>query len=283
MDMRYCKGRAAALFAQHGPMRRAAPADEKTKRRYPLPPDEKGPNMRWYRYLLVCALLLTVAWPVRAGIFGRRKKVDPAQRVPELIVILKTDRDDRKRLAAAEELRQIDPGQYPQVIPALIEALQTDPKPAVRSEAAHTLGKLRPVSQPAGQALEQAAAHDHSLRVRLQSRTALMFYHMAGYSAAKAAVPPQGPKVGPNSNEPPLAGTTPTGPPPVAGTHVGPALAGQTAEPPLAAQQTAPPAPLPNPMPTAAPSLYRPLPANPVAPTTAVPVDGPVLAPPPGT
>src|SRR5438105_2608466 len=138
--------------------------------------------MRRCHPLLACALLLAVAAPAPAGLFGKRKKPDPAQRVPELVQVLKADRDDRKRSEAAEELRQYDPGQFPQIVPALVDALQTDPKPGVRIEAAHTLGKLRPVSQPAGQALEKAAGHDASLRVRLQARTALMFYHMAGYS-----------------------------------------------------------------------------------------------------
>jgi hypothetical protein len=223
--------------------------------------------MRWCRYLLVCALLLAAALPAPAGLFGRKKKADPVQRVPELIQILKTDRDDRKRQDAAEELRQYDPGQFAQVVPALIEALQTDPKPAVRSEAAHTLGKLRPVSAPVGQALERSAAQDHALRVRLQARTALMFYHMAGYSSARKGEPPQGPALKPPPpNEPPLA-------------------KGTTAEPPLASPQTAPPpAPLPPaaPIPTAAPSLYPPPLASP-APAAAPPAagEGPVLAPPP--
>src|SRR5262245_9531041 len=165
----------------------------------------EGPTMRWCRYLLVCALLLAAVLPAPGGLFGRKKKAEPVQRVPELIQILKADRDDRKRQEAAEELRQFDPGQFPQIVPALIEALQTDPKPAVRSEAAHTLSKLRPVSPPAGQALERAAAQDHALRVRLQARTALMFYHMAGYSSDKKGEPTQGPALKPPTNTPPVA------------------------------------------------------------------------------
>ena len=225
--------------------------------------------MRWCRYPLVCALLLAAALPAPAGLFGRKKKADPVQRVPELIQILKTDRDDRKRQDAAEELRQFDPGQFPQIVPALVEALQTDPKPAVRSEAAHTLSKLRPVSSPAGQALERAAAQDHALRVRLQARTALMFYHMAGYSSARKGDPPQGPALKPPPNEPPLLKST-------------------TAEPPLASQQTVPPpAPLPvaAPLPVSTPSQYRPPTAAPapvhVPPPATTPDEGPVLAPPP--
>jgi hypothetical protein len=222
--------------------------------------------MRWCRYLLVCALLVAAALPAPAGLFGRKKKLDPVQRVPELIQILKADRDDRKRQDAAEELRQFDPGQFPQIVPALVEALQSDPKPAVRSEAAHTLSKLRPVSSPAGQALERAAAQDHALRVRLQARTALMFYHMAGYSSARKGEPPQGPALKPPTNEPPL-------------------VKGTTAEPPLASGQTVPPpAPLPvaTPMPASAPSQYRPPAVNPApTPSPITPAEGPVLAPPP--
>jgi hypothetical protein len=217
--------------------------------------------MRWCRYLLVCALLLAAALPAPAGLFSRKKKADPVQRVPELIQILKADRDDRKRQDAAEELRQFDPGQFPQIVPALIEALQADPKAAVRSEAAHTLSKLRPVSSPAGQALERAAAQDHALRVRLQARTALMFYHMAGYSSARKSDPPQappGPALKPTTNEPPL-------------------VKGPTAEPPLAAPQTVPPPPAPlpvaAPLPAPTPSQYRP--------PAAASEEGPVLAPPP--
>jgi hypothetical protein len=225
--------------------------------------------MRWCRYLLVCALLLAAGLPAPAGLFARKKKADPVQRVPELLQILKTDRDDRKRQEAADELRQFDPAQFPQIVPALIEALQGDPKPAVRSEAAHALGKLRPVSSPAGQALERAAAQDHALRVRLQARTALMFYHLAGYSSARKVEPPQGPALRPTTNEPPL-------------------VKGTTAEPPLAAQPTAPPPaatpppPLAAPMPTAGPSQYRPPTANPApTPPPATPAEGPILAPPP--
>ncbi len=233
--------------------------------------------MRCCRCLLACALLLAVALPAPAGLFGKRKKPEPAQRVPELVQILKADRDDRKRASAAEELRQYDAGQYPQIVPALVDALQGDPKPAVRTEAAHTLGKLRPVSQPAGQALEKAAGHDHSLRVRLQARTALMFYHMAGYSGANAKkgepppAPGSGPGVRPRTDEPPL-GTPPT-----------------TAEPPLAAPQPTPPPPSPAPVAQPAPSpappasLYRPMPSSgPAAPPVPRPNledDGPVLGP----
>jgi hypothetical protein len=233
--------------------------------------------MRWCHSLLACALLLAVAVPAPAGIFGKRKKPEPTQRVPELVQVLKADLDDRKRAEAAEELRQYDPGQFPQIIPALVDALQTDPKPGVRSEAAHSLGKLRPVSQPAGQALEKAAVHDHALRVRLQARTALMFYHMAGYSAAKKAEPPVGPGPGAGPGPPPGPGIVPRVaesplPGPTLTREPTPAGKIQTAEPPLAPPQPSPnpqppttgPAPVvqPAPVPTPAPSMFRPMPSS---------------------
>ncbi len=227
--------------------------------------------MRRCRYLLVCAVILAAALPAPAGIFGKKKKPDPVQRVPELIQILQAEKDDRKRAAAAEELRQFDPAQFPQIVPTLVEVLKTDPKGNVRLEAVHTLGKLRPVSQQAGQAMEKAAGADASLRVRVQARTSLMFYHMAGYSAAKKAEPPPPPARGPRTDEPPLAVPNPA--PPTA----------QTPPPPLAPSTTEAPPPATEP----GPSLYRPLPstpsqAPPVQPSASAPeLDGPILTPPP--
>src|SRR5262249_62419110 len=77
-------------------------------------------------------------------------KPNPADRVSELIGTLKLDKDENKRASAAEELRQFDPKAHPDVVPILVDTLLNDPKPGVRAEAAHSLGKLRPVSQEAG-------------------------------------------------------------------------------------------------------------------------------------
>src|SRR3984957_3351309 len=102
------------------------------------------------RYLLavlpvVFCVVLTGS-PASAGIFfGKKAKPSPAEHVPELIKTLQADGDEHKRCAAAEELRQYDPMQFPEMVPALIEALLNDRKPAVRAESAQTLGKLRPV------------------------------------------------------------------------------------------------------------------------------------------
>jgi|SRR5579883_2402609 len=164
------------------------------------------------RYLLavVPVLLCTLLWnsPAAAGIFSKKPKPTPAERVPELIKTLKTDGDERKRGSAAEELRQYDPAQFPDMVPALIDALLNDNKPAVRADAAQTLGKLRPVSAAVGAALEQAMAKDGSMRVRLQARSALLQYRWAGYAPKGKDEPPA------QSKEPPLAADPPPAAPP---------------------------------------------------------------------
>jgi hypothetical protein len=156
--------------------------------------------------VLVLLLVLGLAAPGVAGsigsiggFFGKKSKPNPKERVPELIAAIKTDGDENKRAAAAEELRQYDPAQNPEIVPVLIDVLINDKKPSVRAEAASTLGKMRPVSQSAGLALEQALAKDASMRVRLQARTSLLQYHWAGYRSVKKDEPLVGTK------EPPLA------------------------------------------------------------------------------
>jgi hypothetical protein len=173
-------------------------------------------RMKCGRLLLVVLLLAVFAGKAPAGIFGKKNKPTPQERVPELITIIKTDGDEHKRSSAAEELRQYDTKQFPNIVPALIDALMTDAKPSVRAEAAQSLSKLRPVTKEAGWALEQAVAKDASMRVRLQARSALLHYHLAGYHASKDTAPPA---VSPQSNEPPLApppkpATAQTPPPP---------------------------------------------------------------------
>jgi hypothetical protein len=196
------------------------------------------------RLLLTLVLLPILAAPVAAGIiFGKKgAKTTPDQRVPELINTLMTSGDENKRSEAVEELRQYDPGQFPQIVPALIEVLANDKKPAVRAEAAQSLGKIRPVSQQAGQALEQALK-DSSARVRLQARSSLLQYHWAGYrNDGKPATPP------PAANSP--VATTPAPPP----AKEPPPAVPSTKEPPLASPP--PPAPTTQP-PAAAPPVMR--------------------------
>ncbi len=154
-------------------------------------------NTRW---LLVVVLVPCLATPGLAGIiFGKKNKAIPKDRVPELIAIVKSDGDENKRANAADELRNYDLAAFPEIVPALIDVLLHDKKPAVRSDAAQSLGKLRPISQSAGLALEQAMAQDASMRVRLQARSALLSYHWNGYRSMKKDEPIF------TNKEPPLA------------------------------------------------------------------------------
>ena len=74
-----------------------------------------------------------------------------------------------------------DPAQFPEIVPTLIEALQNDRKPGVCAEAALSLGKIRPVTDRVGVALEQTLAKDSSMRLRLQARSVLLQYRWSGW------------------------------------------------------------------------------------------------------
>jgi hypothetical protein len=152
-------------------------------------------------WLVPLVLVPAVVGPSYAGIFfgKKNKKPTPAERVPELLSQVKTDGDESKRTAAAQELRQYDPGQFPMIVPVLVDVLSTDSKPGVRAEAAQSLGKMRPISQQAGMALEQALANDASMRVRLQARSSLLQYHWSGYRSVRKD------ELVPQTKEPPLA------------------------------------------------------------------------------
>lgn len=237
--------------------------------------------MKWCRFLVLWGLLVTCAVPARAGIFFNRKpKTDAAERVPTLIYTLRFDQDEAKRVAAAEELRNFDTNTSPEILNALVECLQRDPKPSVRLEAVQSLGKLRPVSARAGQALEQAAASDPSVRVQIQARSSLLQYRMAGYRSSKTPETPTPRTI--RTDEPPLAlplEQAPTIPPPPL--------------PPAAIPPSAVPPPPPRAVPTLptgtnlpsslvrpATPLPRPLPGGP-AQAPLVPTEAPTLQKPP--
>jgi hypothetical protein len=234
------------------------------------------------RTVLVLVLLAATPSLAPAGfIFGKKTaKPEPAVHVPELLGVVKADGDEDKRIAAAEELRQYDTEKFPDIIPVLVDVLLHDSKASVRAEAAQSLGKLRPVSQQAGAALEQAVAKDAAMRVRLQARSSLLLYYMAGYhSGKKDEVPP----VTGTGKEPPLAGSVP---PPVSTSTVPPS----PPPPPPPSTQPAPPRLVPVPNPNSAPpgggsvwapySANKPLPLKPTGPPplAPVPASGPAPA-----
>ncbi len=236
------------------------------------------------RLALLLLLAPVLAAPASAGIFFTKKaeKPNPAVVVPELIRTVQSDGDEDKRVAAAELLREFDPAQFPDVVPTLIEALQTDKKPSVRAEAALSLGKIRPVSDRVGVALEEALAKDSSMRVRLQARSVLLQYRWSGWkepAVKKDEIPtarPQGPPPT-QSKEPPLAAPSPKAPPTVQASeriYPRPIPAPRVLQAPAPPPLVAPPPPVFEP---------QPLPAAPAV-TPAAPEgdeQGPVLNPPP--
>ena len=141
----------------------------------------------------------------RLGIF-RKKKDDPpaaekdkSAKAKQIIETLKSDPDEKKRLAAVGELSEYDPRTHIDVLPTLVNSLNQDPSPAVRAAAAEVIGEMRPVQQNAGVALEQTNANDPSESVRKAAQQALWHYHLNGYRSA-GANPTQ-----PQTAEPPLA------------------------------------------------------------------------------
>src|SRR5688572_20003656 len=156
--------------------------------------------MRYLALMLFITFLVAWSAPATAQLFKSKPKAPPAQRIGELLVQAKSDPDERKRAAAAEELRDFDAKANPEIVSILADVARTDAKPGVRQEAIESLAKIRPVSIIAGQTLERAAAQDDSWKIRWQAKSALVRYQMAGYHP---------PKNQPNANNPPArqAGT----------------------------------------------------------------------------
>jgi hypothetical protein len=162
--------------------------------------------------LLLVIVLATAGEVPGQWIFGKKQKVNPLQRVPELILTVKTDADERKRLHAAEELRDYDTTTFTEIVPVLADVLKNDKKHGVRAEALTSLTKIRPASALAAQAIEKAAADDDTLRVRLQAKAALPKYHLIMSLAKKSEASPEKK----TSGEPPLIESPQPMPPGVA-------------------------------------------------------------------
>jgi hypothetical protein len=232
----------------------------------------------------------------RLGIFRKRaNKEEPPPKARSLVETLKSDPDEKKRKAAAVELRQHDPRTNADLIPTLIATLQRDPSPAVRAEAAETIGKLKPVAQQAGVALEQTLAADPADEVRKAAQQALWDYHLNGYRSAgvnpahpQTPEPPVAkPRPAPAALPPVIAAkpATPAQPRPVTSGVGKGAIHSQTVEPPLAKPRptvapptpalTVPPLPTDAGKPPASPSISPPPKADPKSVI-------PVPTPPPG-
>jgi hypothetical protein len=253
-------------------------------------------------------LALAIATPSQAGLFKKSAKPDPATYVPSLIEILKNDKDERARAAAASELDEYDAKAFPEILPALMEALTGDPSTSVRSKAAESIGKVRPITSAAGYALERAASEDKSFSVRFAAKAALTKYrvlgHMPGVKVEGALVQSAEPKYAEGSlatsapsgtilrPTPPPIPVTGTGALPPAAVPTGPEMPpdsvstqtkpvdNQTGEPPLVDSTKA--------IPTATPKVPVPvivIPSTPtkdvIIPVPTVPSRGPALPTPP--
>jgi hypothetical protein len=210
--------------------------------------------VKYLKLAAIAVLAAIVAAPASAQwLLPKKTKVNPIQRVPELILIVKTEGDERKRVHAAEELREYDTMTFTEIVPVLADVALHDKKPNVRIEALTSLARIRPVNPIAGQTLEASAASDETLRVRVHAKAALPKYHLAGYAPVKNA-PPQSKKK--QTDEPPI-GETPAPP--------------ATATKPLQKFQPLPLGGSPRPLP---PSV-----ATPKTPTPPPQVEGPALFP----
>src|SRR5262245_18659217 len=145
--------------------------------------------MRW-QWLLGFLLLVSTGDHAHAGIFGNKKpKGNEAERIAELLSTLKDNPSATKRAEAAEELRNFDGKEFPEITPALVDALQKDSSSSVRAQSAESLGKLKPASHDAAQALDQAVDQDKSFMVRFKARTARLGYRVPQEKAAPGTTP----------------------------------------------------------------------------------------------
>jgi len=205
------------------------------------------------RLLLVPLIAIAVAMNAQAG--PRRPKPGP----DVLIETLKTNPDERARAAAIEDLRDYDLKNFPDILPAWIEALQHDSSVDVRLAAARSIGGMRPISQQGGFALERAAHTDPSWLVRGAANRNLGTWKLFfGYRPGRAPVQQNF-----QTGEPPLAAplppikATPLVAPP---TNPGP----PAMSPPPRAPATIPPIP-------PAPNTLPPIPTAPAPSSPAVP------------
>ena len=217
----------------------------------------------------------------RLGIFRSKKKddapaseKDKAVKVKGLLEALRTEPDEKKRLAAIEEISGYDPRTHVDVLPALVASVKQDPSAGVRATAAEAIGELKPVNQTAGVALEQTSTNDPSESVRKAAQQALWQYHLNGYRSQGS-----NPSL-PQTSEPPLAKPKAVVVPiskPVVATPVSqpkPVAKGgvyqQTTEPPLAKPRVAPDAVSP-PVPSLSVPALPPVPVVPSVPNAKIP------------
>jgi HEAT repeats len=128
---------------------------------------------------------------------NRFKKEEPVNKAKAAAEILRTDPDEKKRVAAAEDIADADAKLVGEAMPTLIASLKQDPSATVRTTVATSIGKIKAITPAAGVVLESAAANDPSEAVRKASQTSLNAYLQNGYRPTTATVS--------QTLEPPLA------------------------------------------------------------------------------
>jgi hypothetical protein len=220
-----------------------------------------GIAMAW-RTLLMVSVAAFASLPAQgAGLFGRRQN-QPAAAKPntddktvQLIRLLRTDGDERRRTLAVENLARFDLKQHPQAGFALIEAMSRDSSAMVRRAAAESLGKMRPMTQQVAQALEQVSIADSASEVRASASQALQAFVEAGYKPMKRGEAPAATAAGKAPRPQPLPSRL--------------LLPNETTEPPLAEVNSA--------KPTETAKVAVPAPARPSTTTPNIPRVNPPL------
>jgi HEAT repeats len=243
--------------------------------------------MKWSRFAVILVVMPLCAAPAPAGLFFNRHKPNEGEKLGHLLSTARSDRSDRRRASALEDLRGFDANAHPEIVVVLIDRLQNDPSALVRQEAAEGLARLRVVSPEAGQALQQAEANDASRSVRREAKKALAQHPGTGYGPPKLVAQPV-PSARPE--EPPVAAesapvvkTTPRPIRPVAPPAAAPPAAAPVADGPVLVEQpTAIPVARPLPQgprqqPAAGPALVPAETPRLVKPPSAAPSDGPEL------
>jgi hypothetical protein len=137
------------------------------------------------RFLIAVTLLsgiMTLGIPYAAQATQRGKEKDrsprstPAERVDQLLQTLQKDRHEDHRTKAVEELGKFPSPEFPEIIPALIDALVRDDSASVRKTAVKALAEIEPPTHEVKDALEQAVKQDKSWSVRQSARWAAWRY-----------------------------------------------------------------------------------------------------------
>jgi hypothetical protein len=139
-----------------------------------------------------------------------------AARIGKLITILQTDPKAHRRKWAADELDDYRWQDHPEIVAALLGAMQSDCDPSVRDEAADSLKDMKACTPEVLAAMQFSARADNNKWVRSEARSDIrklqktqppVLTYVSGYGPSRAgeAVPKTTPELAP----PPVPGAEP--------------------------------------------------------------------------